>query len=238
MTPISDSARQWEAMAQAELARHKCPLPVDLVLAVIDRESSGMPGLVNAQSGAMGLMQVMPVVVRDYNAATGDAISHDALKGKTEGDALKQIRIGVWVLVRFWRSAYKYLSGRSDVMKADDLARIADLFYVAGPGATQRKLNTLEHPTWDAIETTYPDWNALPHPRFVFARLNTARWPWTSIFQWLDSKPVKYYPPGKGPIDGLILASIVIALALWAIKKWGTHGKEKTADNEQEEQEG
>lgn len=235
MIEISSNARRWEPVAQAELDRHKCPLPVDLVLALIDRESSGIPGIVNATSGAMGLMQVMPVVVRDYNAATGDGITRGELTGKTDADAEKQIRIGVWVLLRFWRSAYKYLSGRTSVMKADDLARIADLFYVAGPGQTQRKLNTLQNPTWDAVQERFPEWNALPHPRYVFARTNTALWPWTAIYQWLDAQPTKYYPPGRGPIDGLILASIILAMALWALKKWGHHDKEKTADNLKEE---
>lgn len=228
MAQISDNARRWEPIAQAELDRHKCPLPVDLVLALIDRESSGIPGLVNAQSGAMGLGQVMPVVVRDYNAVTGDNISHEDLKGKSDADAEKQIRIAVWVLLRFWRSAHRYLIRRNPNHNPDDLARIADLFYVAGPGATQRKLNTLENPTWQAIEDRFPEWNALPHPRFVFSRTNTARWPWTAIYQWLGSTPTKYHPPGRGPIDGLILASILIAIALWAFKKWGKNAEEKS----------
>lgn len=231
MLPISENARRWEPIAQAELDLHKCPLPVDLVLALIDRESSGIPGLVNAQSGAMGLGQVMPIVVRDYNAVTGDNISHADLKGKTDTDAEKQIRISVWVLLRFWRSAHRYLTRRNPNHNPDDLARIADLFYVAGPGATQKKLNALASPTWAAIQDRYPDWNALPHPRFVFARTDTAAWPWTEIYAWLGSHPSKYHPPGRSPIDGVILASILIAIALWALKKWGKNGKEKTTNH-------
>ena len=58
---------QWQALIAAELERAGYPLPGELVEAVMHRESRGRVGVINPSSGASGLMQVMPVALRDYN---------------------------------------------------------------------------------------------------------------------------------------------------------------------------
>jgi hypothetical protein len=66
----------------------------------------------------------------------------------------------------------------------DELAKIADLFYAAGPGAAQNILNKVQPPLWDNVQVQYPKWNALPHPRHVLK--HPKPWNLPIIQAWLD----------------------------------------------------
>lgn len=211
---------KWAPIVEAELARASSPLPRDLILALIDVESRGKTGLVNPKSGASGLMQVMPGTLDDYNKRNpNQTVSLAELRSSSAEAAVKQIRVGISVISNFWRGAYNYLSERWGQVPIDELSRIADLFYVAGPGATRERLNTMENPTWAAIQSRFPKWNALPHPRNVFELIEGLAWPTQDIAAWLDT-PAPGQSQGliKTPKQGLILSMLAILAAWWMMK--------------------
>lgn len=185
------NVERWRATALAELSKQQIPLPVELILSIIERESAGFAGNVNEKSGASGLMQVMPVALKDYNQRHGTTYSMADMRGTDGLSAQRQIEVGVGIVGHFWKSAYKYLSGRygQSPVSIDEVARIADLFFAAGPGATQSRLNTMQPPFWENVQTKYPTWNALPHPRHVFAEPKP--WNLPAIQAWLDTAQKK-----------------------------------------------
>ena len=216
---IGKSSKRWASLVSGELTLAKVPLPVDLILAVIDVESGGKPGLVNQKSGASGLMQVMPVVLKDFNKVHSIRYSIDDIRDPQ--NPLAQIRVGVWILSQFWKSAYKYLLSRLKVIPMDELLRIADLFYVAGPAATKKKLSKVSPPTFAAIAERWPTWNALPHTIRVQKRVSDEKtnFDLTSISNWLKGN-------GKGSLDdpltkkeGAAIALILLVLGWLLLKK-------------------
>jgi hypothetical protein len=178
-------------MVVEELAKQGVPLPVDLILSVVQRESGGIAGNVNPKSGASGLMQVMPIAVKDYNQRHGTHHTMDEMTHSDAQSARAQLEVGIGVLAHFWKTAYAYLAKRYDStpVPIEELARIADLFFAAGPVATQDKLNKIQPPFWENVQAAYPTWNALPHPRHVLKEPKP--WNLSAIQQWLDA-----------PIDG------------------------------------
>ena len=207
---------KWAPVIDAELARINSPLPRDLILAVIEVESRGKAGLINKKSGASGLMQVMPATLEDYNQRhPSDPVSLAELRSSSSAAAVKQIRVGLSVLSHYWRAAYDYLSGRWSHVPIDELARVADLFYVAGPGNTRIRLNKV-NPTWDEIKQRFPKWNALPHPTNVFSHLEGLVWPTQQISVWLNSSPSQLTPTPK---QGLFLSMLAILAAWWMMNK-------------------
>jgi hypothetical protein len=211
--PIGKDVKRWESIIRGELERSKIPLPVKLVLSVIDVESRGKPGLVNPKSGASGLMQVMPVVVRDFNKH--HSMKYTMADMRDPQNPLAQIRVGVWILGQFWKGAYRYLLSRLPTVPMDELMRIADLFYVAGPGATRKKLDKLSTPTFSAIAERWPKWNALPHTIRVQNRVSESetKFDLAAISNWLSNGK-------KGSLDdpltkkqGAAIALIILALA-------------------------
>lgn len=197
---------RWREIVLNELSRQKMPLPTDLGLAVIHVESRGYPGSTNEKSGASGLMQVMPKTLQWYNTQTGDTVTLAQMRSK--GHPVEQIRVGLWVLGQFWRGAYRYLRDRVSEIPADELARIADLFYVAGPGATKKRLDKLEIPFFSYVEARFPEWNALPHPRNVFKVLpESVNWRPDDISSWLEGS-VKAIRKEKRSVS-LVLAALI-----------------------------
>lgn len=179
------SVERWRQTVEKELSRQGIPLPVIVILSLIDVESNGVPGLVNAKSGASGLMQVMPRTLEDYNRNhPGQTVALSEMQSKDAGE--KQIRVGLSVLASFWKNAYRYLKSRLSEVDVFDLSRIADLFYVAGPSATKKRLDKLAVPSYHAVVERFPKWNALPHPKNVFDNIEPV-WDLTAIDPWLEA---------------------------------------------------
>lgn len=212
----SDNVERWRPLVRNELDRQSNPLPEDLILALIWTESRGKPGTVNPQSGASGLTQVMPKTLEWYNKQTGDSVSLDALRSKSM--PLEQIRVGIWVLSQFWKSAYRYLKQRLTDIPVDELGRIADLFYVAGPGATQRRLDKLVVPFYDYVKSRWPTWNALPHVQNVWSQLPVDM-PWneSSISKWLSSSDIISHKTRQGAI--VMMVALIAGYWLFFRKK-------------------
>lgn len=218
---VNAATMKWEPVVISELKRANCPLPSDLILAVIYVESRGKAGLVNPNSGASGLMQVMSGTLADYNKNhPNETVTLDELRSKTSlAAAVKQIRVGLWVVRAYWKSAYKFLSKYFTTVPVDELAHFADLFYVAGPGATRKRAETLSPPTWASIQNAFPKWNALPHPRNVFGALPGLQWPVDAISQWLESKSLL---KPLSPREGVGLALVGLCVIWWW---WSKKGK-------------
>jgi hypothetical protein len=186
------NVERWRSTALAELSKFQIPLPVELILSVIERESAGIAGDVNQKSGASGLMQIMPIALTDYNQRHGTKYTMADMRGDDPLSAQRQVEVGVATVGHFWRSAYRYLSdryGSQSAVPIEELARIADLFFAAGPGATQNRLDKISAPFWENVQKAYPTWNALPHPRHVLKEPKP--WNLPAIQAWLDASHPK-----------------------------------------------
>lgn len=211
------AVQKWTPMVLAELTRQKLPLPIQLILGVIQIESGGHAGVTHPKSGASGLMQVMPGTLRDFNKRHKKQYTLTDLRSSDLSSAQKQIEVGVATISTFWKSAYQYLSDRLDTVPIDELSRIADLFYVAGPGATKQKLNKLSNPSWAAVQAMFPGWNALPHPRNVFDLVDSENTTWDTpkISAWLDTGAIVKKPAVQGFAAGILL----LAAAYWFMQR-------------------
>lgn len=221
---MSKNVERWRTIAFEELERQGVPLPVDLILGVIWTESRGKPGIMHPKSKASGLMQVMPNTLRWYNEQNPAApVALSTLRSSEHGR--EQIRVGIWVLAQFWKGAYRYLKKRLDEIPTEQLARIADLFYVAGPGATRKKLDQVDPPFLEAVAARFPKWNALPHPRNVFKRVpKNTPWNLDAISAWLHGSVTK-----EKTTKGIsILALGVILIIYWYfLREKKDNGKDK-----------
>lgn len=223
-------------MGQAEIAQvvrqeietGNYPFPQPLIEALIRVESNWKPGIVNPNSGASGLMQLMPITLRDYNLHNWPKLTMDDLQGVSLASIRSQVKTGLWALGTFWRGAYAYLQPKLGTVPLDELVKIADLFYVAGPSATKKKLATLDTPTFEKVSTTYPDWNALPHPNKVwtYTIAEDPVWDLEAIDSWVR----KGSQPIVAGFDGHLGGYILGALAL--IFVWYFFGKKKAKSEE------
>lgn len=213
------SVKRWRPMVSAELARQSVPLPTELILAVLQRESNGVPGTVNQKSGASGLLQVMPGTLKDFNKREKKKYTLSDMRSSDLSSAQKQIEVGISTLASFWRSAYRYLSDRLPNVPIDELSRIADLFYAAGPGAVQKRLDPIS-PTWNAVQAHYPNWNALPHPRHVFELVDSENTQWNlpAISAWLDTG-AGAITTLKKPAQGFAVGLLIILAAYVFMKR-------------------
>ena len=168
---MKKNVERWRSLVESELERSGYPLPPEHVLAVMQRESSGKIGIVNPSSGASGLMQVMPIALKDYNKHNSPRYTMSDLRSKSQSAARIQIRVGMWILARFVRGAYRYLKKRLGTVALDDLIRIADFFYAAGPGNSRKRLDKIERPTYDAVKQRFPTWDRIKPAQLVWDRV-------------------------------------------------------------------
>lgn len=216
---VSKAVLQWEPAVRAELGARGIPLPVELILSVIRAESGGKAGATNPNGNASGLMQILPITLKDFNQRHGTTYAIEDLQGQSDESTRKQIQVGIDVLARYWKKAYKYLSARAGGgnVPIDDLSRIADLFYRAGPGATIKKLDQLSTPTWPAIQSAFPDWAPLKHPKRVFK--DPMPWNLDEIGVWLEGKLGDITKIAKDPKAGFAAGILLLMLAYWFMSK-------------------
>lgn len=208
MKAIHPQALKWAPVVSAELIKQGLPFPAELILAVIDVESRGVPGLVNPKSGASGLMQCMPIALKHYNNTHAVKFTMGDLQSRE--NPVAQIRVGTWILGQFWRNANDYLSKRLPTIQMDELAKISDLMFAAGGAAVRRKLDQLPVPTVQGLIDKFPSWNALPHIENVFNRVSTQSISDTAVNNWVaGSAKSSVKPSGAG--DWIVKALIGIA---------------------------
>jgi len=217
--PVSKA--EVQQMIGEEIAAGGYPFPLALFDSVVRVESSYKAGIVNQTSGASGLAQVMPGTLEDYNKKNSQPVSLAELRTDSIPAARKQIQVGLWVLGQFWRSAYKYLQPRLGTVPVDELVKIADLFYVAGPGATKKKLDKVSSPTYESLLAVYPTWSAHNHVRKVwtYTKEQNPNWDLRAIDDWVAGAIEEPTIAGfGGHLGGFVLASLIIALA-WHFMK-------------------
>jgi hypothetical protein len=179
---------RWRDIVSEELASAKAPMPTNLVLALIQQESGGQPGLVAGVgagdgSHAAGLMKCIEAVRVDYNRLTGGGVSQADLRGADVESARKQVRVGVWLLARKWGQVRAYLDANGGPTDTRNVALLADNAYAMGWGSLKRQLVNLEAAgrplTEDALVAHNPEWgrpanDPLRHARVVWARYEAA----------------------------------------------------------------
>lgn len=213
MKAVHANTAKWQPVVLKEIAAMGLPFPPGLILAIIDVESNGVPGLVNASSGASGLMQVMPSALDWYNKSHALKFTMSDMRSKENGPA--QIRVGTWLVGQFWRIAYAYLSKRLTEVPLEQLAKIADLMYAAGPGRIRNLMDKLPSATFEAFETAYPKSNALPHPRRVYDRVDLTTFSSDSILSWMQTS-VQSSAPAEEKKNWLT-AAVLIAIIGWIV---------------------
>lgn len=179
---------QWRAIALDEIDSKNIPFPPEYVMSIIRRESGGEAGAVNRSSGASGLMQVMRISLNDYNNNHQQKYSMDQLRGTDKNSGRIQIRVGLWILTQFFKSAYRYLKRRLGSVPLDDLVKITDTYYASGPGNVRPKLDRLERPNWESVKARYPDWHRIIPAEKIWDRALQygAQWDMNRIDQWLE----------------------------------------------------
>lgn len=207
---------KWSEIVQSELQTQGIPLPVELILATIQTESGGIAGLTNKKSGASGLMQVMPVVVDDYNKSHSKKTSIERMRDPNLGQ--EQIKVGIWITGVFWKGAYNYLKKRIIDVPIDQLMKISDLFYVAGPGATRKKLDKIEPCTYENTVKNYTNWNALPHVEKLISHMEGVSWNLEKIEQWLKGTVGKI--EDLVPSGGTGIALLALAIGGYLATRW------------------
>lgn len=214
---------QIKKIVDAELTRGKYPFPPELIHAIIKVESNWKPGVVNPKSGATGLMQVMPVVVSDYNKTHKTSINMSDISKSTDYSARLQVRIGLWVLGVFWRGAFRYLQPRTTTVPIDELVKIADMYYVAGPGATRKKLDQLAVPTSAAVAQRWPEWVALNHVKAVWNLTDSKHptWNLAAIDNWVGKGTKPTIAGFDDHLGGFVLGAIILILGWQLLAKKG-----------------
>lgn len=210
-----------QKMIGEELAVGGYPFPQELIESLIKVESSYKPGIVNQNSGASGLTQVMPITLDEYNKHNIPNVTLSELRSDTIPASRKQIQVGLWVLGQFWRGAYKYLQPRLGTVPIDELVKIADLFYVAGPNATKKKLEKVSVPTYQSLLTVFPNWSAHNHVRKVwsYTAQKKPHWDLEAIDDWVSGSIEEPAIAGfSGHLGGFVLASLIIAVAWHFLK--------------------
>ena len=233
MSAFPPLVERWRATAIAVAP----DLPVDLVLAFIDRESRGVPGKVgyadvrigytDAERAcglpaayarrALGLMQVAPVTWRGYVASSGDRLTPCDLASKDVVAGAGQIRAGAYAL----RSALRFAGWRGEVRPIDRVVLMARLAYARGEPALSAKLAAARaagYPsTFDGLESFDPTWGRPDRPfdgaRYVLGKYRYAIG---------EGPPPIIKPPGDPDATGsggAIVILALVALAAWSYFK-------------------
>lgn len=213
-------------MVQSELDRINVPIPVELPLSLIRWESGGQPGIVNQSSGASGLGQFKPIAVKEYNRFHSQKLTMNDMRDTTEHGARLQIRATVWLIAHNWKMTNSYLKPKLQTVPIDQLVKIADLFYGAGPGATKSRLNRTQ-PTFEAVKALDPSWWAIGHAEKVWRLTveNGAQWELDDIDRWFGgggdiTDPDNGSNGTNGTTDsGLIITILVIAVGWYFLQK-------------------
>jgi hypothetical protein len=208
------SVEKWRSLVESELARGGYPFPPEHILSIMFRESRGNPRAIS-NKGAVGLMQVMPIALKDYNRNHKHSYTMTQLKASPQ----IQVRVGTWILGSFVKSAYRYLKKRVGRVALDDLIRIADTFYATGPKWARARLDKLDIPTWDNVRARFPNWDRVRPAELVWERANEggAVWSFQSIDRWLVGHlSIDQQKTAGGAILGLL---VVVAAWFWFKKR-------------------
>jgi len=210
-------------------------VPAEIMLAIVQTESGGVPGLVSAlPSGCaelptdtggkrsacndLGLCQINPTTAVTYNAqGFKPPVTYDDLIGKDERAIRQQIRVGAWLVAWIAAKLHAYDPKRwPKQINPNNVDQCKLIFsaYAAGWGALREKLQALNAggiaPSYSAIARSFPQW----------AGLRSAERKWTALLKHGFGGRAPGGPPllaGKGLPDWLPVA---LAMAgAWLLKR-------------------
>lgn len=224
---------RWRPQVLEALARGGYPWVTELVLSLMQRESGGNVGVVNRSSGASGLLQVMPGTLDHFNNKTGSNVPLSALRSKTPDAVPIQLKVGLWVLGTYWRSAFKWLNreNQGQNIPLDDLARFSDSFYAAGPGRMKQLTRNQPRPlTWAEWERRHPTSDITRHANAIWNKTvqNNPTWNLQAIDRYVrgtggggDDQTIIPIPDPVGPPPrfGFMLAVIIMVIGAYFLKK-------------------
>lgn len=217
--PFSPPVERWRDTA-SQVAP---PLPPSFVLAVLARESRGVPGVVS-KADARGLMQTKIGVLEGYNKAfPEDPISESDLTGTSAKAAQNQIQLGAWYLDGMARKLHQVDPARFPYPLqpiTDDQILFSALGYVAGWGGLQGLLKEAGKAgvpfRFEDLEKYKPGWG-LPDKRWAYARYVLKA---TREDQGIapESIPVPFPPsrPQVSTAGGSGIAGVFVLVLVWS----------------------
>jgi hypothetical protein len=196
------------------------------VLSVILAESGGDVGQVNPNSGASGLMQVMPKTLDSYNNNHADKITLAQMRSHNPLDGASQIRVGLWVMGRYVKKSFVWISETNPNPALADLIRIECLMYLGGPGLVYQKFGHMSDRRFDTLVAAYPNWPYWKYPRKIWmwtATNNNPTWDIEALDRWVSGETGGTDQPVEPPLiagdkNGFLLAMMIIAIASYYLK--------------------
>lgn len=221
---------RWRPIAAAEINRGRYPFPVELILALTQYESGGNAGATNPKSGASGLIQVMPGTLKTYNRNSAQKVSLATMRSSTELAGRLQLRVGLWVLGRYWRSAFRWLSKHNQTTEVPlhDLVVFGDGFYAAGPARVKDLARNLKPANWSTWSARYPKSNITQHGDRVWDLTDKHNpiWDLQSINNWVQRDDSSILPPViQTNMGGFLIALVIMAAASLYFEKGSSNVK-------------
>lgn len=225
MLQITKRTKKWLPIVRAEIQRANYPFVPELILSLIQYESAGEAGAVNEKSGASGLIQVMPGTLKGYNQKHKNKISLETMRSMGTYPGKMQIRVGLWVLAKYWQSAYKWIRKQRETVPVSELARFGDAFYAAGPGRVKGMASELSR-TWQQWTKKYPKSNITLHADRVWSTTESQSPTWNlkKIDEFLENDFVTTEYRDK--------LGFVVAIALLILAKYILFNGRKTNDGQ------
>lgn len=220
---ISPKVKALGPMVGELIAAGGYPWPVEYILAIIQSESGGNIGEVNPKSGASGLMQIMPIALKQFNIDTKLGYTMVDMKGKDDQSARRQVRVGLHIVGYMWRQAANYLKKRVSHIVFEDLVQISQLFYVAGQGAAKKKIDEVVEPTFAKIADRFAGWSAIPYTKRIWSDTASLKpvWDLDAVERWIGGSA------GSGPDrpaiartgkNGFLIGVLAIAIASFFLR--------------------
>lgn len=214
---------RWRAEVQSQMDQRGYPWAVEFVLALMQRESGGIIGNTNSTSGASGLMQVMPISLQEYNNKTGSSIQLSTLRATNMASAPTQIKVGMWILASYWKSAYKWLAeqNQNQNIPIDELAKFSDAFYHAGANGMKGLSQNLPRPIrWADWQSGHPNNKITVHANAVWANSlnNGAVWNMTKVYDFVQGGLITIPTDPTSPKMGFVLAIIIFVIGSYLLK--------------------
>jgi hypothetical protein len=196
---------QWRKFAIWECR----DIPPDLVLAIIQHESQGIAGLLSGKNTmeaeiertdgsrigvnrAMGLMQVIPPNVADWNAKSVEKAFYEDMVGSDERASRMQIRLGCWIYASAVRTLHAYdpvaFPGYNPGTANNNQLKLALVVYAIGfrnlkPKLDRLKTAGLELDT-DNLIKLFPTWGfSVKSQSWINRPLQYASNVWTALIR-------------------------------------------------------
>ena len=199
------------------IASQNLPIPVELLMGLVDLESGGDPTQINPNSGAMGTFQLMPIAIADYNRRHKTAHTPATVMASPK----LQIEIGADIFGQYLRKAWRLLSGKIPY-NTRDIVSTALMCYVSGPRTIEKMLSGIDVPTYQFVQKLEGPTKQATYARVVLSRTEELNPTWDdkALNSWLSSVPAGATDPNVPLISENNRKGVIVALALFALGMW------------------